>query len=142
MVDVFTPEKRSEVMSMIRSKGTKLEEKGFALLRLAGLNFRKHPKGIYGRPDAGNKSKKIAVFFDSDFWHGYQYKKKLIKRLPAGYWPEKIARNIQRDKIVTKRLLTEGWLVLRFWEHEITRNPEKCVKRIRTAIFTSSPNQK
>jgi len=133
MADMFTSKKRSEIMSHIKSKGTTLEEKGFKILKDAGFHYRKHPKGIYGKPDAGNKSKKIAVFFDSDFWHGYELKKTL-KRMPNDYWVEKIKRNALRDKIVTKRLISKGWKVLRLWEHEIEKMPDKCIKKLEKLI--------
>ena len=76
MTDIFSKQKRSEIMAKVKSKDTRFEEEGFSLLRKAGLNYRRHPKGIFGSPDAANKSKRIAVFFDSDFWHGYRYNSK------------------------------------------------------------------
>lgn len=134
MTDVFTKKKRSWIMSKIKGKGTKLEDKGFLLLRSAGMRFRKHPKGIFGRPDAANKKFKIAFFFDSDFWHGFNYSTTLKKRLPNAFWIEKIARNIKRDVLVTKRLKKEGWVVIRFWEHDLTKQPERSMRRVLKAM--------
>ena len=121
-------------MSKIRAKGTKLEDKGFVLLGATGVRFRKHPKGIYGKPDAANKKARIAFFFDSDFWHGFNYDASLKKRLPSVFWIDKIARNIKRDLLVTKHLKDEGWLVLRFWEHDLVKRPEYCSRRVKKAM--------
>lgn len=121
-MDIYDPEKRSNIMSKIKGKGTKLEEKGWQLLRDAGLQFRKHPKGIPGNPDAANKSRKIAVFFDSEFWHGYDWKnrKENIKSNKK-FWTRKIERNIERDKEVTAELKAKGWAVIRIWEKELNK---------------------
>lgn len=117
-------------MSLIRSKDTKFEEKCFLLLRATKLRFRRHPKGIYGNPDAANKSKKIAVFFDSDFWHGYDWKnQKGDFRSRKEFWIPKITRNIERDKEVNRKLRKNGWRVVRVWEHEL-KHPDKSIRKI------------
>lgn len=126
MVDVFTPQKRSEVMSRIKGRNTRLEASGFSLLREVGLRFRRYPKGIFGHPDAANKKKKIAIFIDSDFWHGYNYQiGKFHKNLPNEYWHKKIRTNIYRDKSVNAKLTNEGWVVIRIWEHELEAHERK-----------------
>jgi len=117
-------------MSRIKSENTKLELLGFDILKRTPFRFRKHPSHIYGRPDAALKRLKIAIFFDSDFWHGYDYKKSLKQRLPNDFWVEKIARNIKRDTEVTSKLKKEGWIVIRLWEHEIEKQPEACLRQI------------
>ena len=129
--DIFDKEKRSKVMSLIRSQGTKFEARGFEILRRAGLSYRKHPKGILGKPDAANKSRKIAIFFDSDFWHGYDYERTLKAKLRNAFWQQKIEYNIKRGKEVTRELRKQGWTVIRFWGHDILKNPEKCMRVIR-----------
>ena len=107
-------------MSLIRSKNTKFEEKCFILLRTTKFRFRKHPKGIYGNPDAANKRRKVAIFFDSDFWHGYNWKeRKKDFRSRKNFWKSKIERNIVRDKTVSRELRKRGWKVVRLWEHEL-----------------------
>lgn len=131
MADIYSKEKRSEIMSKIRSKDTKLEEKGRMLVREAGLAYRKHPKGIPGKPDVANKKRKIAIFFDSRFWHGYDYEKSIKGHLTSESWRAKIERNIERDAEVNQMLTESGWKVLRLWEHEISKEPEECVKRIK-----------
>src|SRR5689334_11197381 len=126
MVDNLTPEKRSFVMSRIRSKNTKIDIKMKEMLSEI-TDFIMYPK-MGGNPDFIIKEKKIAIFCDGDFWHGYTYKNG--KKLPTKYWQEKIERNIARDRKITRKLRAEGWKVLRFWEHDINRNINSCRARL------------
>ena len=130
MVDIFTPAKRSWVMSRIRSRDTKIEKKMAQLLRKNNLRYRRFPK-IFGSPDF-IVEKKILVFCDGDFWHGYRYAKK--KKPPKKFWRDKIERNMERDRKVTRRLRADGWSVVRLWEHDIEMSPEKCVGKIRRCL--------
>ncbi len=127
MVDIFTPEKRSWVMSRIRGSDTKIDLRMEAMLKDIGYRFEKYPK-MYGNPDFVITRRGIAIFCDGDFWHGYRYYEK--KRLPKKFWRDKIERNMRRDVTVSRHLRREGWSVLRFWEHDIEKNPDKCVRRI------------
>lgn len=126
LVDVFTPEKRSWVMSRIRGSNTKIEIKTGAILRSAGIRFRRHPK-IYGNPDflVGERT---ALFCDGDFWHGYRYEERRprLKR----FWRDKIERNMRRDRSVTRKLRRDGYSVIRLWEHDIEKRPDVCIRRI------------
>ena len=126
MTDIFTPEKRSWVMSRIRSKDTGIERKMCSLFRKNGLHYRRHPK-VFGSPDF-IVEKLVLVFCDGDFWHGYQYAKK--KKLPKKFWRDKIERNMERDRKVTRKLRADGWTVIRLWEHDINGNPEKCIRKV------------
>ena len=130
MADIFTPKKRSWVMSRIRSKDTKIEMKIAELLRENKMRYRRHPK-LFGSPDF-IVEKKILVFCDGDFWHGYRYSKK--KKPPKKFWRDKIERNMERDRKVTRRLRAGGWPVVRLWEHDIERNPGSCLRRIKTIL--------
>ena len=130
MVDIFTPKKRSWIMSRIRSKDTKIEMKIAELLRENKMRYRRHPK-LFGSPDF-IVEKKILVFCDGDFWHGYRYAKK--KKPPKKFWRDKIERNMERDRKVTRRLRADGWTVVRLWEHDIEKRPESCIRRIRTLL--------
>lgn len=116
-------------MTNIKGKLTGLEHVGWKALKDAGMSFRKHPNGIFGRPDAANKSKKIAVFFDSEFWHGYKWetRKRNIKSNRA-FWFAKIERNIARDRHVTRKLRRQGWKVIRLWSKDLSS------KRIQATI--------
>lgn len=127
MTDIFTPEKRSWVMSRIRSKNTKIERTMASLLRKNRIQYRSHPK-LFGSPDF-IVEKKILLFCDGDFWHGYQYGKK--KKPAKKFWREKIERNMARDRKVTSKLRRDGWSVVRLWEHDIERSHGSCLRRIK-----------
>ncbi len=129
MSDRITKEQRSKIMSCIKSVNTSLEINFKKLLSKNKIKgFRKHPK-ILGNPDFASSKKRIAIFIDGDFWHGYNWKN-LGKIPPKKYWQKKIERNIKRDKRYNKQLKEEGWKVLRFWEHDIKKNPAKCLSKI------------
>jgi DNA mismatch endonuclease (patch repair protein) len=130
MADIFTPEKRSWVMSRIRSKDTKIEKKTASLLRKNKIRYRRFPK-VFGSPDFVVE-KKLLVFCDGDFWHGYRYDRK--KKPPKKFWRGKIERNMKRDRKVTRKLRADGWSVVRLWEHDIEMSPEKCVGKIRRCL--------
>ena len=130
MADIFTPEKRSWVMSRIRSRDTKIEMKIVELLRKNKMRYRRHPK-LFGSPDF-IVEKKVLVFCDGDFWHGYRYAKK--KKPPKKFWRDKIERNMERDRKVSRKLRADGWHVVRLWEHDIETSPEKCVGKIRRCL--------
>ena len=130
MADIFTPEKRSWVMSRIRSKDTKIEKKTASLLRKNKIHYRRFPK-IFGSPDFVVE-KKLLVFCDGDFWHGYGYGKK--KRPRKKFWRDKIERNMKRDRKVTRKLRADGWSVVRLWEHDIEKRPQSCIGRIRKSL--------
>jgi len=129
MPDIFDKKTRSKIMSSIKSKNTKIE----LLLRKAlwkeGLRYRLHYK-INGSPDIVFVSKKVAIFVDGDFWHGYQWRK-LKPKLKNEFWVKKIKRNMQRDVEIDSILAKNGWRVLRVWEHEINEHLDMCVTKIR-----------
>lgn len=126
---MFTKKKRSEIMSRIHSKNTSIEKAIFSGLRKQKIYFQKHYDKVPGKPDIALPRKKIAIFIDGDFWHGYKFKK-TKKRLPKIYWRDKIENNIKRDKrnrMILKRL---GWKVLRIWGHEAKIDTEKAINKI------------
>lgn len=116
-------------MSKIRSTHTKIESIVFSGLRKRKIYSQKYYKRAVGNPDIALPKKKIAVFIDGDFWHGYQFSK-LKKRLPKKYWLKKIEDNIKRDKKNHAKLKRNGWKVLRIWEHEIKKDPERVIEKI------------
>jgi DNA mismatch endonuclease (patch repair protein) len=127
VADIFTIAKRSWVMSRIRSRDTKIEKNMASLLRKNKIHYRRFPR-VFGSPDFVVE-KKILVFCDGDFWHGYLYDRK--KKPPKKFWRDKIERNMERDRKVSRKLRTDGWSVVRLWEHDIEKRPEKCVGKIR-----------
>jgi DNA mismatch endonuclease (patch repair protein) len=121
-------------MSRIRSEGTRLEVKLEVILKSIPNEYEKHPK-IFGKPDFAYLKLKIAVFADSDFWHGFDWEKKKDEiKSNREFWLKKIERNMVRDTEVTYSLQKEGWLVIRLWGHDILRNPNKCQTAIKEAI--------
>jgi len=131
MTDIFTKEKRSWIMSRIRGTNTKIDLKMKKMLAGTKCKYEMYPK-MFGNPDFVITRKKIAIFCDGDFWHGYRYYEK--KRLSKKFWRDKIERNMRRDIVVSRKLRYEGWSVLRCWEHDINRNPEKCMRKITRKI--------
>ena len=134
MTDIFTPEKRSWVMSRIRGTNTKIDLIMKELLTEIGYKFEMYPK-MFGNPDFVLKRKKIIIFCDGDFWHGYKYNEK--KKPAKKFWRDKIERNIKRDKRITRKLRRGGWSVLRFWEHDIEKRMDVCINRILRKIMHS-----
>ena len=128
-MDVFTKKKRSEIMSRIKSKETAIERLVFSELRKRNVYFQKHYRRAPGNPDLALPMKKIAIFIDGDFWHGYKFKVRK-ESLPKKYWQGKIETNIKRDKRNRSKLRREGWKVLRVWEHELQRSKEKTLSKI------------
>ena len=116
-------------MSKIRSENTKVERLIFRELRRRGIYFQKHYKKAKGKPDIALPSKKKAIFIDGDFWHGRNFQKQK-KRLPRKYWVSKIEKNIKNDRRNRLVLRRAGWKILRVWEKEAIKNPEKAMKKI------------
>ena len=126
MADVFSKKKRSWIMSRIRSKNTSIDRRMREMLSGMNVRFEMYPK-VFGSPDF-QVGKRVLVFCDGDFWHGYRYAEK--KRPAKKYWREKIEGNMRRDRKVSRKLRRDGWSVLRIWEHDIKKNPDKCMKKI------------
>lgn len=121
-------------MSRIRSEGTALEARLEKILNSVSTDFVKHPK-IFGKPDFAYLKLRIAIFADSDFWHGHNWKEKKHEiRTNREFWIKKIERNIQRDLEVTRELRAQGWQVIRLWGHDINRRPNKCRTIIEEAV--------
>ena len=114
-------------MSRIRSTNTKIDLAMKSVLEENKINFKIYPK-MYGNPDFVLQKKKIIIFCDGDFWHGYKYHEK--KKPAKKFWRDKIEANMQRDKRITRKLRNEGWSVLRFWEHDIEKDLDKCMRRL------------
>ena len=128
-MDNLTPEQRKKNMKSIRSKNTRPELAVTKELRRRHIYFSVHSKTVFGKPDILFLRKKIAVFIDSDFWHGNPGYFKMPKS-NVRYWKEKIARNRSRDKEVTRNLRKSGWTVIRIWEHSVYKNFPKSIARV------------
>ncbi len=132
-MDVFSKKKRSEIMSKIRGKNTGIENEIFAELRKRKIYFQRHYNKAPGNPDIAFPRKKVAVFIDGDFWHGYLFDERKTA-LPKTYWIPKIERNIERDREVNKQLKRQDWKVVRIWEHDVKKDVDKCVAKILKSI--------
>lgn len=132
MPDVVDKKTRSKIMSSIRSRDTKVELMLRRELWRKGLRYRLY-YDVPGKPDIVFSSKKLAVFMDGDFWHGYDWKK-LEPKLKNDFWRDKITRNMLRDKRVNLELKKKGWRVIRLWEHEVREDATGCVKRIKREL--------
>lgn len=137
-MDNLTKEQRHKNMVNIKGKNTSIELCLRKALWNKGIRYRKNYKKLPGKPDIAITKYKIAVFCDSEFFHGKDWEV-LKPRLEAGnnaeYWVPKISRNRERDEEVNKELLFLGWTVIRFWGKEIKKNTDECIKVIEETIF-------
>ena len=114
-------------MSRIRSKNTKIDLLMEEMLNDLGVSYVMYPR-MFGSPDFAVKEKKTAIFCDGDFWHGYRYDKK--KKPEKKFWRDKIESNMRRDRRVSRKLRSDGWSVLRFWEHDMEKSKDLCVRKL------------
>lgn len=130
-----TTKERSQIMKKIKGVDTTPEIFFRKALWAEGIRYRKNNKKLPGKPDICISRHKVVVFIDGEFWHGYKWAKKK-KKIKANrkYWIPKIEKNIVRDKKNNRLLRKDGWKVLRFWEHEIKKNPDKCLRKALKAI--------
>ena len=130
-----TKEQISYNMQRVKCKDSEIELLLREELWHRGLRYQKNVKTIIGKPDIVFKGKKVAVFCDSEFWHGYDWEHKNLEiKSRREFWIPKIERNMKRDLEVTAALEADGWIVLRFWGKEIKKNLEKCADIVEKAI--------
>lgn len=122
-------------MQQVKCKDSEIELLLRNALKQKGLRYRKNVKSVFGHPDIAFVGKKVAVFCDSEFWHGYDWeRRKEDFKVRQDFWIPKIERNMQRDKEVTEKLEAEGWIVLRFWGKEIKTDAASCADKIEKAV--------
>lgn len=130
---------KHKTMSHIRSKDTGIEVKLRKAMWSKGYRYRKNYNKLPGKPDVVLTKYRIAIFCDSEFFHGKDWNDVLLPKLQKGnnseYWEKKIQRNIERDVEINRELQCMGWIVLRFWGKEIEKNMDGCVKTIEETIF-------
>lgn len=130
-----TKEQISYNMRRVKNKDSKIELSLRKILWEKGYRYRKNVKSVYGHPDIAFIGKKIAIFCDSEFWHGYDWEnRKKEFRTHQDFWIPKIERNMARDIEVNEKLKADGWAVIRFWGEEIKHNLQDCIKQIEKAI--------
>lgn len=129
-----TAEQISYNMRQVKSKDSAIEIALRKELWARNLRYRKNVTTVFGKPDIAFLGKKIAVFCDSEFWHGFDWEnRKNDIKSHQEFWISKIERTIQRDIEVTNKLQSEGWIVIRFWGKEIKKNVSGCADIIQKA---------
>ncbi len=137
-MDRLTKEQRHRNMSSIRSKNTSIEVLLCRELRQKGYGYRKNYKDLPGKPDIVLTKYKIAVFCDSEFFHGKNWidlRERLLKGSNPSFWISKIEKNMERDERNNSELRHMGWIVVRFWGEDIKKNIESCINEIENAIL-------
>lgn len=135
MADVFSKQKRSEIMSRVRGKANRATE--LELIKL----FHKHGiKGwrrnypLFGKPDFVFPKERIAVFVDGEFWHGHPSRGQ-VPQTNTGFWAAKIERNRKRDRLVNRTLKAKNWIVVRIWQHQL--RDSRWLRKMTTAFRVS-----
>ena len=126
--DIMSPETRSVVMSRIKGRDTGPERAMAESFSSRELTWESHVRELPGRPDFVFRDDRVAVFVDGDFWHGWrfpQWRDKLSDK-----WEAKIDATRRRDARNRQRLRRMGWKVVRIWEHQIERSPDRCLVKV------------
>lgn len=132
-----TKEQISLNMKAVKNKDSQIELLLRKELWSRGLRYRKNSNKVFGHPDIVFIGKKVAVFCDSEFWHGYNWEeRKKDFKSHQEFWIPKIERNMERDAEVTAKLQKDGWTVLRFWGKDIKKNTALCADIIEKAVQT------
>lgn len=143
MADNLTVEQRKKNMQHIKSKDTKIEIALRKALWNKGYRYRKNYCLLPGKPDIVLTKYKIAIFCDSEFFHGKDWeilKLRLEKGKNPDYWIKKIERNRSRDWENDKKLLSLGYTVIHFWGQDIKKHTDECLQAIEEAIWDSTFN--
>ena len=140
-MDNLKPDQRRKNMQHIKSNNTSIELALRKALRDKGFRYRKNYRDLPGKPDIALTKYKIAIFCDSEFFHGKDWevlKPRLEKGNNSDYWIKKISRNMEHDDEINKQLLYLGWTVIRFWGKDILKKTEECVRVVEETIFDLS----
>ncbi len=155
MTDIFSQQKRSQVMQAVRSRGNRSTEGAFVdALREAGVTgWRRHRsirlvaektsasgvrRHIRCSPDFVFPRAQVAVFLDGCFWHRCPWHGSIPVRR-ASFWTKKLGRNAERDKQINRLLRASGWHVIRIWEHRLKASPSECVNRLKRVLAAREP---
>ena len=134
----------SNNMRHIHSTDTSIELQLRKALWHKGYRYRKNYKTLPGSPDIALTKYKIAIFCDSEFFHGKDWdvlKLRLEKGQNSEFWINKITRNQNRDTEDDKKLLFLGWTVLHFWGKDILKHTDECLTVIEETIFENKLNE-
>ena len=141
MSDIFTPDKRSSIMSKVHSKENKSTElKLIRYFKENGIHGWKRGYKVKGHPDFVFLDKKIAIFVDGCFWHGHDCRNTRPSD-NAEYWQKKRERNMAHDKEITALFENRGWTVIRIWECELKKkNYDELIKKFSCTILSNLSN--
>lgn len=130
--DIMSEATRSALMRRIKGSHTLPERIIAESLRGTGLIFEQHPRDLAGRPDFVFRNARVALFVDGSFWHGWRFP--LWQHKLTQKWQLKIEATRKRDQRNFRRLRRAGWRVVRIWEHQIEKSPQRCLERIMLAL--------
>ena len=134
-MDKLTQDQRRKNMQAVKSKDSKIEVRLRKALWQQGYRYRKNYSKLEGKPDIVLVKYRIAIFCDSEFWHGYDWTNKRYEiKSNQEFWVKKIERNMERDAEVNRILQEENWTVLRFWGNQIKKNLDECVYQVESII--------
>ena len=134
-MDNHTPEQRKKNMKAVHNKNSQIELMLRKELWNRGIRYQKNTNKVFGHPDIAFLGKKVAVFCDSEFWHGYNWEEqKNDIKSNRDFWIPKIERNMQRDSEVNEQLEANGWKVIRFWGNDIKKHCSECADIIEKAL--------
>jgi DNA mismatch endonuclease, patch repair protein len=129
MVDVFSRQRRSEIMARVKGTGNKATElRLIQIFRKNGLVGWRRNCAVFGRPDFVFPTKRVAIFVDGCFWHCCPMHGE-IPTTNRNFWQKKLARNKNRDSLVNRTLKKRGWTIIRLWQHDLQK-PERVVRRL------------
>mgnify|MGYP003575516339 FL=1 len=130
-MDNLTPEQRRKNMQAIKSAETKDEVRLARALWNLGYRYRKNNKKIFGKPDLTFAKYKVAIFVDSEFFHGKDWEVQQLRiKSNREYWIPKIERNRKRDEEVNAFLLSQNWTIIRFWSKQVQKELDQCIAKI------------
>ena len=129
--DVFSKKKRSEVMSLIRSKNTNPEIYVRSFLHKNGYRFRLHQNNLPGKPDIVLKRHKVVINVNGCFWHQHNCGKSNIPKSNRKFWLNKFKNNKKRDRLNTLKLRKLGWKVYKIWECKVNKQTQSLVKHLK-----------
>lgn len=125
MTDIVDSVTRSRMMSAIKGKDTAPELRVRTYLHAVGLRYRLHARSLPGHPDLVFPGCRIALFVHGCFWHRHPgCRFATTPSSNATFWNQKLAANVERDRLKERQLVDLGWTVLRIWECE-TKDEER-----------------
>lgn len=123
-------------MANVRLKRGRAETLLARALWHRGYRYRLNDKRLPGSPDIALHKYRIAIFVDGEFWHGQNWEERKARlRSNREYWIEKIEENIDRDLRNDRLLDCRGWASIHFWEKDVLRHLDDCVKEVEDLII-------